>query len=319
MTRRTSFLPALVAGAVLVACAAALLAASAEEAGAAFPGKNGRVIFDAYRDNQLSLFAVRPDGTDERKIVAEGFDANYSPDGKKIVYSVDQERIGNDPDIFVANAGGAAPRNLTSSYEGEHDPAFSHDGTKIVFSRRDASRNSDVWVMDADGTDQRRLTDDPGNDSTPAWSPDGSTIAFESTREGSGEAPPFDIWAMNPDGTNQRNLTSSPDRHDLVPSWSPDGSKIAFGRSGDILVMDADGTDQRNLTPTTFAAEYEPAWSPNGRKIAYARSSSIPGQGVDIYAMRASDGLGRTNITATPTTTGGEGDPDWQPIPQASP
>jgi Tol biopolymer transport system component len=78
-----------------------------------------------------------------------------------------------------------------------------------------------------------------------------------------------------------------------------------------VWVMDADGTDQRNLTPTTFAGEYEPAWSPNGRKIAYVRRSRIPGQGVDIYKMRASDGLGRVNVTDTPVIT--EGGPDWGP------
>jgi tol-pal system beta propeller repeat protein TolB len=316
MTVRKMFVTTMIVAAVLLACAALLLGAWAEEARGAFPGKNGRIIFHAHRDNQTGLFALWPDGTDERLIVAEGVYANYSPDGKKIVYSVDQGGTGNDPDIFVANAGGAAPQNLTRSEASEHGGAFSPDGSQIVFSRRDASGNQDVWIMDADGTDQRRLTDNPGRDASPSWSPDGSTIVFESERNGSN----YDIWAVNPDGSNQRNLTSSPDRSDFQPSWSPDGSKIAFDTNqfgGDVWVMDADGTDQRNLTPTTVAGEYEPACSPNGRKIAYARSSRIPGQKVDIYVMRASDGLGRTNITDTPASR--EGGPDWQPILQATP
>jgi tol-pal system beta propeller repeat protein TolB len=316
MTVRKMFVTITMAGALLLACAALLLGAWAEEAQGAFPGKNGRIIFHAHRDNQNSLFAVWPDGTDERLIVAEGTRAKYSPDGKKIVYSVDQEGTGNVPDIFVANADGAAPQNLTRSEASEHGGAFSPDGSQIVFYRRDASDNYDVWIMDADGTDQRRLTDNPGYDASPSWSPDGSTIVFTSGRNGSN----YDIWAMNPDGSNPRNLTSSPDRPDLQPSWSPDATRIAFDTNqfgGDVWVMDADGTDQRNLTPTTFAGEYEPAWSPNGRKIAYARSSRIPGQGIDIYVMRASDGLGRTNITDTPASS--EGAPDWQPLPQATP
>jgi hypothetical protein len=123
------FVTTMIVAAVLLACAALLLGAWAEEARGAFPGKNGRIIFHAHRDNQTGLFALWPDGTDERQIVAEGVYANYSPDGKKIVYSVDQGGTGNDPDIFVANAGGAAPQNLTRSEASEHGGAFSPDGS----------------------------------------------------------------------------------------------------------------------------------------------------------------------------------------------
>jgi hypothetical protein len=90
MTVRKMFVTTMIVAAVLLAGAALLLGAWAEEARGAFPGKNGRIIFHAHRDNQTGLFALWPDGTDERQIVAEGVYANYSPDGKKIVYSVDQ-------------------------------------------------------------------------------------------------------------------------------------------------------------------------------------------------------------------------------------
>jgi hypothetical protein len=52
MTRRTLYLPALLgtlAAAVLMACAAAVLAAS-ERTEATFPGKNGRIAYASYVD-----------------------------------------------------------------------------------------------------------------------------------------------------------------------------------------------------------------------------------------------------------------------------
>jgi hypothetical protein len=50
MARRRLYTPLTIAAAVLVACSVALLlAVSGEEARASFPGKNGRIAFDALR------------------------------------------------------------------------------------------------------------------------------------------------------------------------------------------------------------------------------------------------------------------------------
>ena len=84
---------------------------------------------------------------------------------------------GNNADIYVADASGGPPVRLTTAPGIDTAPAFSPDGSKIVFES-DRSGSQQLYVMDADGTDQRRLSFGSGWYAAPAWSPDGEWIAF---------------------------------------------------------------------------------------------------------------------------------------------
>jgi Tol biopolymer transport system component len=174
------------------------------------------------------------------------------------------------------NADGSSQTRITDP-GGTDDPAWSPDGTEIVFSR-----HGDIYVMNADGSNQTRLTNTSEWDEEPAWSPDGKRIAF--SRD-------YDIYVMNADGSNQTNLTN---RYGLdeEPAWSPDGKKIAFSRDNDIYVMNADGSSQTNLT-NSHALDVEPAWSPDGEKIVF---SSLRDGSFEIYVMDADDG-NQTHLT----------------------
>src|SRR5918993_2160689 len=93
MRRRTLYVPALIVAAVLVACAAALLALS-EKAEATFPGKNGRIAYDAYalgRGSPSQIFTINPGGGGKTKVtnprVGGDEEPSYSPNGKRIAYS----------------------------------------------------------------------------------------------------------------------------------------------------------------------------------------------------------------------------------------
>jgi hypothetical protein len=203
------------------------------------------------------------------------------------------------------NADGTGLTRLTNHPAWDDYPAWSPDGTKIVFVSTRVSDNFDIYVMNADSTGLTKLTNHSGYEFNPAWSPDGTRIAFTSVQLGN-----FEIYVMNTDGTGQTNLTNSP-HHEDSPVWSPDGTRIAFfgGRDGgaDIYVMNADGTGVTRLT-NNLAYYFEPAWSPDGTQIAFA--SDRDGNR-EIYVMNA-DGSGITRLT---NHTAVDYQPDWQPLP----
>lgn len=79
-------------------------------------------------------------------------------------------------------------RQLTQGDFDDADPAWSPDGTKIVFvSNRtdnpDGNRNTDLWLVDAsdEAREPEKLTQSGSADESPVWSPDGRSIAYTST------------------------------------------------------------------------------------------------------------------------------------------
>ncbi len=176
------------------------------------------------------------------------------------------------PELYLANADGSAPRNLTRHPGEDTDGAWSPDGRRIVFvSNR--SGNDDLYTMDADGANVRPLTSDPVRETSPCWSPRGMRIAFCSVP---GAPDAVEIYAVDVDGSNRENLTKNTD-FDADPVWSPDGKQLLFtsqrgGAGYQLYVMDADGSNVRPVpairdgeTGMTF-----PTWTPDKDRILLA-------------------------------------------------
>jgi TolB protein len=176
--------------------------------------------------------------------------------------------VTSDDDVYVANADATGVHRLTDAAGPEFDPAWSPDGSRVVYrdSRRGINENDEIYVVDTDGTGATNLTDHPANDWGPDWSPDGRTIAFNSDRDGL----PMSGYLMNPDGTGVRRIPT--DVWVEYPAWSPDGERIAFMSAGggdyDIWVVDTDGTDLLQLTDFPGHDGW-PAWSPDGERITF--------------------------------------------------
>src|SRR4029077_4067637 len=80
--------------------------------------------------------------------------------------------------LSIDRASGArAPIQLTNDKFVELDPAWSPDGSKIVFSS-DRGGNMDLWVMDVATRAVIQLTHERGTATSAAWSPTASRIAY---------------------------------------------------------------------------------------------------------------------------------------------
>lgn len=86
---------------------------------------------------------------------------------------------GERDDLGVMNADGSDVRRLTETDDAENTPAWSPDGTRIVFTRRPGVVGQfDLVTIRPDGTDERILADEftLGGFQDPAWSPSGEWI-----------------------------------------------------------------------------------------------------------------------------------------------
>jgi TolB protein len=81
----------------------------------------------------------------------------YSPDGLRIAFS---RQDGAGVQVWIMNSDGTFERRLTS--QGGHEPAWSPDGSELVFVRENTSDNSSgngvLWVINVSTLAERQLT-----------------------------------------------------------------------------------------------------------------------------------------------------------------
>jgi Tol biopolymer transport system component len=277
-------------------------AAIAVPAEAAFPGQNGRLLFERVD----RMFTMDIDGTGQADFA--GSTANkddnpvWSPDTTTVAF--DSLRGAGEKNLWLINSTGLRARNIAEDRGGYvlgSDPTWAPSGDRLAYVNDDAQSVSQLSIVDYDGMDAHLITTEGPNDQ-PSWSPAGNQIVFRSMRDGSSE-----IYVTTPDGASQVQLTTNA-QTDAYPTWSPDGTKIAWVGGTEIWTMNADGSGQAQLT-TGAGATRGVSWSPDGLRIAFG---GIVDGNEDVYAVNASDGGSKQRFT---TDQAPEALPDWNRQP----
>lgn len=128
--------------------------------------------------NESEIYAIDLATKRVRTLISGGVNTFpvMSPDGTRIAY---RKIIGDmNSEIFVADADGRNPKNLTNHWTFEGWPAWSPDGGTIAFAGNRGNAGYQIFLMNPDGSNVRLLAATEGRGTSPKWSPDGRSIFF---------------------------------------------------------------------------------------------------------------------------------------------
>ena len=204
---------------------------------------------NSYTVSELMVFNI--DGSNGQVIVpknANGWElqahAKWSPDGTKILGTAKCK----DPEIndlvargrvVIFNADGSNPIIASKFLHDIADPAWSNDGTKVVYvgpsdlNDPGNPEKAEIYKAAINSTTMHlqnpvRLTYDDKYCYDPVWSPDGNWIAYSKGAFANlFVTVDHDIYKCKPDGS-QDVLVLADGKVNGVPSWTPDGTRLVF-------------------------------------------------------------------------------------------
>ena len=176
--------------------------------------------------------------------------------------------------IFMVDADGGAPRQLTFGPYFDGAPEWTADGRAIVFSALRtadwelAGRESEIYRLDLGSGQLTQLTDRKGPDSSPKVSPDGRTIAYLGFDDTPKAYEQSHIYVMPASGGPARRIDKL-DRDISDISWAGNSLVAQYEEAGSVTVarVGLDGS-VRPIIRNAAASGYDRPYAGGGFSVA---------------------------------------------------
>jgi Tol biopolymer transport system component len=203
------------------------------------------ILFTSTRGGTTGIWRM-PNSGGKAERICDGDQAEFSPDGKRIVLRLKEQ-------IFVRDLAGGAQRRISpGDWPHCSGPAWSPDGKQIALACRWEAGNA-LYLLPAEGGKPVTVYDrKPACE--PHWSPDGKRLVYETETN---------ICTIGADGKKNRTITyfGGVQRYGR---FSPDGNSIVYCQGAsergpwELFVIPAQGGTPRRLTEG--ASDMNPDW-----------------------------------------------------------
>jgi serine/threonine protein kinase len=224
------------------------------------------------QSNTISNIWVAPNGDASRALQIKSGGNNqegmyglaWTPDGR-VVYNSAASGIG---DIWIMNADGSNPKQLTVDMGANFHAKVTPDGRYIVFTSV-RNEQGNIWRMDLDGGNPRQLTSGNANYGA-SVSPDSRWVIYTSASSGKSY-----LWKVSIDGGDAVQLT---DKYTNSPEVSPDGKWIVCSYRKDVnstwryAIIPYEGGEPSKVFDL-LGKKGNFRWSSDGRSLHYLRDT----------------------------------------------
>lgn len=243
-----------------------------------------------------TLMAARPMTPEDLWAMKRVGDIQLSPQGDWIAFELseyDMEQNSGKTDIWLLDAQGGTPRQLTTHETSSSRPRWHPDGSGLAFlSSRNGSRQ--IYVLPLRGGEAQQLTHLPVDVNDYIWSPDGSQLAF--TAYVYADAPSLEESAQKDAVREESPVDATITDRLLFRHWN----RWTNGKRTHVFVCDADGQNVVDVTPGDYDAPplslggtQDYVFSPDGKELAFVSNhTAMPAANTnnDIFIVPTSGG-----------------------------
>ncbi|MGH9711789.1 MAG: alpha/beta fold hydrolase [Candidatus Acidiferrales bacterium] len=249
--------------------------------------------------------ASRKLSVDDYFRIKEVSDAQISPDGKWIAYTVKthkQKENTSSQRIWMVPASGGEAIPLTADGACASHPRWSPDEKYLAYLREpggcksETSSAGQVWRMDRTGGEPEQITPAAGEVSDFAWSSSGDRLALVIQDTAPVEESPHP-WVIDRLHFKEDEIGYLDHRRTHIYVFTIAGRKVTQVTSGDY-------------------DDSEPVWSPDGRFIAFVSNRSAnpdSNYNTNIWIVAADNTDQGKHLTRVTTNAGTDDSPAWSP------
>jgi dipeptidyl aminopeptidase/acylaminoacyl peptidase len=264
--------------------------------------------------------ALRKLSVDDYFRIKEVGDAQISPDGKWVAYTVKthkQKEDESDQRIWMVSTNSSEAIPLTAEGACASHPRWSPDGKYLAYLREpggcksDTSSPGQVWLVDRAGGEPEQLTHAAEDVSEFSWSPSSDRLALV-IQDRADET----LDALETKSGNSGHLDERP--HPYVIDrlhFKEDEIGYLDRRRTHLYVFTISGWKTTRITSGDYD-DSEPVWSPDGRSIAFVSNRSAnpdSNYNTNIWVAAADNSDQGKNLVRVSTNTGTDDSPAWSP------